>query len=79
MLQIARAMDYLHQKKVMHRDLKSMNVLMDNGSNKNPDLGRSSLCVKVTDFGLSKLQDRFTTLRVGSTPWMAPECLGWTT
>ncbi len=32
--------------------------------------------VKVTDFGLSKLQDRFTTLRVGSTLWMAPEVFG---
>ncbi|KAH8936751.1 hypothetical protein BDL97_17G100800 [Sphagnum fallax] len=76
MLQIARAMDYLHQKKVMHRDLKSKNVLIDIISNKNLALGRSSLHVKVTDFGLSKLQDRFTTLRVGSTPWMAPEVFG---
>ncbi len=76
MLQIGRAMAYLHQKKVMHRDLKSKNVLMDIVSNKNLALGRSSLHVKVTDFGLSKLQDRFTTLRVGSTPWMAPEVFG---
>jgi serine/threonine protein kinase len=76
MLQVARAMDYLHQKKVMHRDLKSKNVLIDIISNKNLVLTRSSLHVKVTDFGLSKLQDRFTTLRVGSTPWMAPEVFG---
>jgi serine/threonine protein kinase len=79
MLQIARAMDYLHQKKVMHHDLKSKNVLMDIISNKNLALGRSSLHFNVTDFGLSKLQDRSTTLRVGSTPWMAPEVFGWTT
>jgi serine/threonine protein kinase len=52
MLQIARAMDYLHQKKVMHRDLKSKNVLMDIVSNKNLALGRSSLHFKVTNFGL---------------------------
>ncbi len=76
MLQIARAMDYLHQKKVMHCDLKSKNVLIDIVSNQNLALGRSSLRVKVTDFGLSKLQDRFTTLRVGSTLWMAPEVFG---
>jgi serine/threonine protein kinase len=76
MLQIARAMDYLHQKKVMHRDLKSKNVLIDKVKNKNLAPGRSSLHVKVTDFGLSKLQDMFTTLHVGSTPWMAPEVFG---
>jgi serine/threonine protein kinase len=76
MLQVARALDYLHQKKVMHRDLKSNNVLMDIVSNKNLALGCSSLHIKVTDFGLSKLQDRSTTLCVGSTPWMAPEVCG---
>jgi serine/threonine protein kinase len=76
MLQIGRAMAYLHQKKMMHQDLKSQNVLIDIVSNKNLVLARSSLHVKVTDFGLSKLQDRFTTLHVGSTPWMAPELFG---
>jgi serine/threonine protein kinase len=60
----------------MHHDLKSKNVLIDIISNKNLVLARSSLHVKVTDFGLSKLQDRFTTLHVGSTPWMAPEVFG---
>jgi tetratricopeptide (TPR) repeat protein len=49
---------------------------MDIISNKNLALGCSSLHFKVTDFGLSKLQDRSSTLRVGSTPWMAPEVFG---
>jgi len=60
----------------MHGDLKSKNVLVDIVSNKNLALGRSSLQFKVTDFGLSKFQDRSTTLCVGSTPWMAPEVFG---
>jgi serine/threonine protein kinase len=76
MLQIANAMDYLHQKKVMHHDLKSKNVLMDIVSNKNLALSCLSLHFKVTDFGLEKLQDRSTTVCVGSTPWMAPEVFG---
>ncbi|KAH9536333.1 hypothetical protein CY35_17G102000 [Sphagnum magellanicum] len=64
MLQIGRAMAYLHQKKVMHLDLKSKNVLIDIVSNKNLALVTHPCML------------RFTTLHVGSTPWMAPEVFG---
>lgn len=41
---IAAGMKYLHQQGILHRDLKSQNILMD-------DL----LCPKIADFGLSKM------------------------
>jgi hypothetical protein len=68
------------QKKVMHRAAKSKNILIDIISNKSLALGRSSLHVKVTDFGLSKLQDRSTThcMWVQLHGWLL-RCLGWTT
>ncbi len=68
------------QKKVMHRDLKSKNVPIDIISNKNLALGHSSLHVKVTDFRLSKLQDRYTThcMWIQLHGWIL-RCLEWTT
>jgi hypothetical protein len=67
MLQIAQGMRYLHDERMMHRDLKSKNVLVRVSS--------SGLQVKVTDFGLAKLTDnsRYTTRDVGTTRWRAPE------
>ena len=43
-LQVALGMDHLHHKQMLHRDLKSANVLLD-----------ENLMAKVCDFGLSRV------------------------
>jgi len=61
---VARGLEYLHSKDVVHGDLKGHNVLMDDG-------GTPRLC----DFGRSKFIDHrgFTTSFAGSARYMAPE------
>jgi len=72
MLQIAEGMRYLHQNKVIHKDLKSMNILVKCGEH---------VSVKVADFGLSKIKessctDSYQTTDQGTTRWMAPQLFG---
>ncbi|CAM9527608.1 unnamed protein product [Sphacelaria rigidula] len=63
---VARGMSFLHAKGILHRNLKSANVLMFAN-------GRLKLC----DFGLSKtktdLSSRSIRGAVGTTQWMSPE------
>jgi serine/threonine protein kinase len=72
-LQIACGMEYVHGRNVVHRDLKSCNILVRKGTE------GGQLEVKVADFGLSlKLASRGTFLNkdksgVGTPRWMAPE------
>jgi hypothetical protein len=76
MLQIAEGMQYLHDKQIVHRDLKSSNILVDSVDCS----GKGYLRVKVADFGLAKIKAASATYslqtkNVGTTRWMAPELL----
>ncbi|XP_061081710.1 mitogen-activated protein kinase kinase kinase 13-like [Conger conger] len=63
---IASGMNYLHLHKIIHRDLKSPNVLVTHNDN-----------VKISDFGTSKeLSDKSTKMSfAGTVAWMAPEVI----
>lgn len=64
-LDIARGMEYMHERSVIHRDLKSLNILLD-------DNKRARIC----DFGLVRLKSLAPmTGLVGTPQWMAPEIL----
>jgi tRNA A-37 threonylcarbamoyl transferase component Bud32 len=63
----ADALRYLHNKKIMHRDLKSSNLLVHS-------LAPHEICnVKLCDFGIARTVDTNMTLAQGTTLWMAPE------
>lgn len=64
--QILFGLKYLHDKGIIHRDIKGANILVD-----------GSGTVKLVDFGHSKkLTDNYQTYSVKGTPmWMAPEVI----
>ncbi|CAK9271268.1 unnamed protein product [Sphagnum jensenii] len=71
MLQVAEAMNYLHEMGVIHRDLKAKNVLINVLEDQDGRLSSTSVQTKLADFGesKSKLHDsRFTTRPVGPSP-----------
>mmetsp|Transcript_121286 Transcript_121286/g.387569 ORF Transcript_121286/g.387569 Transcript_121286/m.387569 type:complete len:1148 (+) Transcript_121286:146-3589(+) len=68
--QVAEGLDFLHTQRVVHRDLKSMNILLDAMSS-----------AKICDFGLAQQMDMSATHidrkvdgEGGSPRYMAPEC-----
>lgn len=72
MLQVADAIHYVHEKGIVHCDLKSENVLL--GSERT-ETGRRTFRVKLLDFGLARPHsgaDRSATLS-GTPAYIAPE------
>lgn len=66
--QAAKGMHFLHSSGIVHRDLKSLNLLLDSKWN-----------VKVSDFGLTKFKEELKRgghkQAQGSVHWTAPEIL----
>ncbi|KAG0237139.1 hypothetical protein BGW42_001715 [Actinomortierella wolfii] len=68
--EIARGLEYMHQQNILHRDLKSANVLLTKHKE-----------VKLADFGLSEYtvamrrSSSSSRMVVGTRRWMAPELL----
>jgi serine/threonine protein kinase len=65
--QIAMALQYLHKKKILHCDLKSQNILLND-----------DWTVKICDFGLARYKEKFQKDnhgKIGTPHWMAPEIL----
>ncbi|KAL9265513.1 Serine/threonine/tyrosine-protein kinase HT1-like protein [Drosera capensis] len=65
-LDISQGMEYLHSQGVIHRDLKSSNLLLND-----------EMRVKVADFGTSCLETQSRELKgnMGTYRWMAPEMI----
>ncbi|CAB3226386.1 unnamed protein product [Arctia plantaginis] len=64
--EIAQGMAYLHSNKIIHRDLKSPNILI-----------AEHLSVKVSDFGTAREWDNVSAIMsfTGTVAWMAPEVI----
>lgn len=62
--QILSALGYAHENKILHRDIRPSNILIDKKDE-----------VKITDFGTSTFleENHHATTKIGSPPYMAPE------
>lgn len=76
-MQVASAVDFLHQKYILHCDLKSSNVLVWEFPLPGQQNSDQQILLKITDYGASRVYNVTNQIRYGSiagTPgFIAPE------
>ncbi|XP_013147412.1 PREDICTED: myosin light chain kinase family member 4-like [Papilio polytes] len=65
--QICNGINYIHQKNIVHRDIKATNIVLETKHGKH---------VRIIDFGLScKLDDENNIIQCGTKTYLAPEVI----
>ncbi|CBN78459.1 ATP binding protein [Ectocarpus siliculosus] len=75
MIDICEGLKYLHQGGVLHRDIKSHNILLRNGGAKVSDFGLATH--GCSTMGRKTGNNQFIDEKAGTKFWMAPEILSW--
>ena len=68
-VQICRAVQYIHERKILHRDIKTQNIFLCGGPGHNR-------MVKLGDFGIAKIMDGTTEYAktcIGTPYYLSPE------